>query len=32
MEDFELQFEHIDWNEIVEAELSGDQDSLQKLR
>lgn len=28
----ELQFEHIDWNDIVEAEESGDAESLQHLR
>ena len=28
----ELEFEHIDWDDIVEAELSGDQETLTKLR
>lgn len=31
-EKMELEFEHIDWNDIMEAELSGDQDALAKLR
>lgn len=30
--EMELQFEHIDWNDIVEAELSGDQEALEVLR
>ena len=32
MDMMELQFEHIDWNDIVDAELSGDQDALEVLR
>lgn len=28
----ELEYEHIDWSDIVEAELSGDQETLRKLR
>ena len=32
VENMELEFEHIDWDDIVEAELSGDSDTLQKLR
>lgn len=32
MDVMELQFEHIDWNDIVDAELSGDQDALEVLR
>ena len=31
-ENMELEFEHIDWDDIVEVELSGDSDTLQKLR
>ena len=31
-ETMELQYEHIDWGDIVEAELSGDQEALRKLR
>ena len=27
-----LQFEHIDWNDIAEAEFSGDSDALSLLR
>ena len=30
--DFEPQYEHIDWNDIVDAELSGDQETLELLR
>ena len=32
MEDLELQYENIDWGDIVEAELSGDQETLRELR
>ena len=32
MDMMELQFEHIDWNDIVDAELSGDQEALDSLR
>ena len=32
MDMMELQFEHIDWNDIVDAELSGDQEALESLR
>lgn len=32
MADMELEFEHIDWNDIVDAELSGDQSMLDQLR
>ena len=28
----ELEYEHIDWNEIVDAELSGDQGALEQLK
>ena len=28
----ELEYEHIDWSDIVEAELSGDHETLRKLR
>ena len=28
----ELQYEHIDWSDIVDAELSGDQEALRELR
>lgn len=28
----ELQYEHIDWSDIVDAELSGDQEALRMLR
>ena len=28
----ELQYEHIDWSDIAEAELSGDQETLRMLR
>lgn len=28
----ELQYEHIDWSDIADAELSGDQEALRKLR
>lgn len=28
----ELQYEHIDWNDIVDAEQSGDQETLCMLR
>ena len=28
----ELEYEHIDWNDIADAELSGDQEALRKLR
>lgn len=31
MEDLELTYEHIDWVDIVDAELSGDQEAIQKL-
>lgn len=30
--EMELQYEHIDWNDIVDAELSGDQETLCMLR
>lgn len=29
---WELQFEHIDWNDIVDAELDGDTKALEDLR
>ena len=32
MDMMELQFEHIDWNDIVDAELSGHQEALDSLR
>lgn len=32
MADMELEFEHIDWNDIVDAEQSGDQSALDQLR
>lgn len=28
---WELRFEHIDWNEIVDAELTGDTKALEEL-
>ena len=31
-EHWELQFEHIDWNDIVDAELDGDVEALEDLR
>jgi histone RNA hairpin-binding protein len=30
--ELQLEYEHIDWSDIVEAELSGDQDTLRQLR
>ena len=30
--DLQLQYEHIDWSDIVDAELSGDQETLLELR
>ena len=30
--DLQLQYEHIDWSDIVDAELSGDQEALRELR
>lgn len=30
--ELELQYEHIDWNDIVDAEQSGDQETLELLR
>ena len=30
--ELELQYERIDWGDIVEAELSGDQEALRELR
>ena len=31
MDVFDLKFEHIDWNDIADAELSGDQAALEQL-
>lgn len=31
MADLELTYEHIDWVDIADAELSGDQAAIQKL-
>lgn len=31
-EKWELQFEHIDWNDIVDAELEGDVQALEDLK
>lgn len=31
-EQWELQFEHIDWNDIVDAELDGDTQALEELK
>ena len=31
-EQWELQFEHIDWNDIVDAELEGDTKALDDLK
>lgn len=29
---FTLQYEHIDWNDIVDAELAGDSETLLQLK
>lgn len=31
MDEWELKFEHIDWIDISDAELSGNQEALEKL-
>ena len=31
MDDLELTYEHIDWVDIADAELSGDQEAIQRL-
>ena len=31
-QEWELQYEHIDWNDIVDAELEGDSQALEDLK